>query len=198
MTVDLESQNLVLRLWFLMHRDYSLLRRCEDRTYAEQGLTMEQFSVLVAMKYIGNPVRPTDVAEWIGRSPNSVSMIIDRMVKAGLVRRIRDKSDRRVVRLVTTSKAESAVERSTQVGWEFIQKIMSPLSHEDRHTFARLFETLRYETLNYLHPGQDIEAMEIKDDKNHADMMNRLFQHVLPSTAQANRQGSEKGKTRRI
>jgi DNA-binding MarR family transcriptional regulator len=195
MTVNLESQELVLRLWFLMHRDHGLLKRCEDQMYAENGLTMEQFSALVAMKYIGDHVRITDVAEWIGRSPNSVSMIIDRMVKAGLVRRIRDRSDRRVVRLVTTSKAESAIERSTRAGWEFIQEIMLPLSQEDRHTFARLLERLRYDTLNYLNPGADVEVMVTRDDKTHANMMTRLFQHVLPSTLQAKRQGGKKGKT---
>jgi DNA-binding MarR family transcriptional regulator len=192
MTVDVKSQNLVLRLWFLMHRDYRLLVNCEDRIYGEKGLTMEQFSVLATIKYIGRPVRPTDIAQWMGRGPNTISMLVDRMVKAGLVRRTRDRIDRRVVHVVSTSKGENALRLAIPAAWEFIQKIMLPLSEADRHTFARLLEALRYETLNYLNPGEDIEAMVVDDDKSHLNMMERLFQNALPSAPQAKRQGGKK------
>jgi len=194
MTVDVKSQNLVLRLWFLMHRDYRLLVRCENQIYGEKGLTMEQFSVLAAMKYIRHPVRPIDVSKWIGRTPNSVSMIIDRMVKAGLIKRTRDRIDRRVVHLAATSKGENALKLAIPASWEFIQKIMLPLSQADRHIFARLLEAVRYETLNYLNPGEDIKAMVGDDDKNHLKMVERLFHDALPSTPQATSQSGKKGK----
>jgi DNA-binding MarR family transcriptional regulator len=195
MTVGVKSQNLVLRLWFLIHRDYRLLVRCEDQIYAEKGLSMEQFTVLVAMKYIRHPVRLIDVAEWIGRTPNTISMIVDRMVKAGLVRRTRDRIDRRAVHLAATSKGENALKLAIPAGWEFIQKIVLPLSQADRHTFARLLETLRYETLNYLNPGEDIKAMVAKDDKSHLNMLERLFHDAPLPTPQAKRQSGKKGKT---
>ena len=192
MTVDAKSQNLVLRLWFLMHRDYRLLVNCEDQMYGEEGLTMEQFSVLATIKYIGSPVRPTDIARWMGRSPNSVSMLVDRMVKADLVRRTRDRIDRREVHVVATSKGENALELAIPASWEFVQRIMLPLSEADRRTFVRLLEALRYETLNYLNPGEDIEAMVVNDDKSHAKMMERLFHDAVLSTRQAKRQGGKK------
>jgi len=195
MTVNSESANLILRLWFLLHRDYTLLKGCEDQIYGEKGLTTEQYAILVAIKYLGDPVRPTDVARWMGRRTNSVSMIIDRMAKAGLVRRERDRRDRRVVRLIITSKGEDAVKPATEAGWEFIQKIMSPLSDEDRHTFDRLLETLRYETLNYLNPGEDIEEMVRNEDKNHVNLRERLFQYTLSFIPQAKHQGRKKRKT---
>jgi DNA-binding MarR family transcriptional regulator len=195
MKVNFESANLILRLWFLIHRDYALLRSCEDQMYGEKGLTMEQYATLVAIKYLNDPVRPTDVARWIGRRTNSVSMMIDRMVKTGLVRRVRSTSDRRVVRLIITSKAENALKPATRAGWQFIQKIMSPLSDEDRHTFARLLETLRYQTMNYLNPGEDIEEMVRNDDKSHVNLRGRLVQRGLTSTSQAKHQGGKKRKT---
>ena len=195
MTINLESANLILRLWFLLHRDYVLLRSCEDQVYGEKGLTMEQYATLAAIKYLNDPVRPTDVARWMGHSPNSVTMMIDRMVKAGLVRRIRSKADRREVRVIIASKGENALEPATRAGWEFIQKIMSPLSEEDRHTLASLLEILRYETMNYLNPGEDIEEMVRNDDKSHVNLRGRLVQRGLTSTPQAKRQGGEKRKT---
>jgi succinate dehydrogenase flavin-adding protein (antitoxin of CptAB toxin-antitoxin module) len=84
---------------------------------------------------------------------------------------------------------------ATLAGWEFIQKILSPLSDEDKHTFVRLLETLMYQTLNYLNPREDIEEMIRNETKQHANLMERLIQYTLPSTPQAKRQGGEKGKT---
>jgi DNA-binding MarR family transcriptional regulator len=197
MATDVKSDNLVLRLWFLMHRDVGLFRRCEDEAYGEKGLTMEQFTVLAAMKYIGPTASPSDLAQWIGRTPNTISMIVDRMVKADLVKRTRDRKDRRVVRVASTKKADDAFGRAVPAGWEFIDKIMSPLSNADRQTLARLLETIRYEALDYLNPGEDIEALVATDDKSHIKMMERLYHDAIASTPQGKRQAGKKGKTAR-
>jgi len=197
MSIDMKSDNLVLRLWFLMHRDVGLFKRCEDEAYGEKGLTTEQFVMLAAMKYIGRTASPSDLAQWIGRTPNTVSMIVDRMVKAGLVKRTRDRKDRRVVRVVSTEKADDAFARAIPAGWEFIRRVMSPLSQADRQTLARLLETIRYEALGYLNPGEDIETLVANDDKSHTKMMERLFHSAIASTPQARRQAGKKEKTAR-
>ena len=139
--------------------------------------------MLVAIEHIGGTARPTDIAQWIARTPNSVSMIIDRMVKAGLLKRVRDRSDRRVVNVSITSKAENSLEPASRAGWEFIQKIMSPLSNEDKHAFIRLHDTLRYEIFRYLNPGANVDEMARDDDERHANLMERLVQYALPSTS---------------
>jgi DNA-binding MarR family transcriptional regulator len=193
-----ENGNLVLRLWYMSHRTRALFKMCEDQIYGEYNLTMEQYAVLAAIKHIGGPARPTDIARWLGRSTNSISMIVDRMVKAGLVRRVRDRRDRRVVNVSITSKAEKALKPAILAGWEFIQKITSPIAYEDKHTFIRLHEALRYEILKYLNPGINVEKLARNEDKQHANLMERLIQYALPSTPEAKRQGGKKGKTRRI
>jgi DNA-binding MarR family transcriptional regulator len=195
MTVNSKFEILNLRLWRLVYQTYTLLKKCEDQIFEEHGLTTEQYGVLVAMEYLGSPIRITDIARWLERSTNSVSMIIDRMVKAGLVNRVRDRADRRVVRLVITSKGENALKPATLAGWNFIQKIMSPLSDEDRYTFARLHETLEYEIFKYLNPGEDVEERVRDEAKQHANLMERLVQYSLPSTPEAKRQGRKKRKT---
>jgi DNA-binding MarR family transcriptional regulator len=194
--VNFESENLILRLWFLMHRIRTLLKISEDQIYNEYNLTTEQFSMLATIKYLDSPARPTDIAQWLGRSPNSVSMIIDRMIKAGLIRRIRDRSDRRVVNVTITSKGENALKLATRVGWDFIQEILSPLSYEDRQTYVRLHETIRYEIFKYLNPEVNVEEMVENEVDQHANLMERLIQPSLPSTHQAKRRGGERGKTR--
>jgi DNA-binding MarR family transcriptional regulator len=195
MAIDVKSGNLVLRLWYLMHRDVGLFRLGEDQVYGEKGVTMEQFTVLAAVKQIGPPASIIEIARWIGRSPNSITTIVDRMMKAGLVKRTRDKKDRRVVNVTPTSKAEDLFRLAIPAGRGFIDTIMLPLSDADRRTLVRLLETLRYETLKYLNPGENIEAMVANDDKSHMKMMERLFHDAILSTPQAKRQAGKKGKT---
>jgi len=188
-----DNGNLILKLWYVSHRNRALLKMCEDQIYSEYNLTTEQYSVLVAIKHIGGVARPTDIARWIGRSPNSVSMIVNRMVKAGLLKSVRDRRDRRVVNVSITSKAENALKPAIRASWEFIQKITSPLGYEDKHTYIRMHDTLRYELLKYLNPGANVEKMARNDDESHANLMERLIHYALPSTAEAKRQGGKKG-----
>ena len=185
MTINFEEENLILKLWYVSHRTRALLKMCEDQIYSKYDLTTEQYSVLAAIKHIGGTARPVDIGRWLGRSTNSISMIVDRMVKAGLVRRVRDRRDRRVVNVSITSKAENALKPATLAGWEFIQKITSPLTYEDKHTFIRLHDTLRYEIFKYLNHGEHVEEMAINDDESHANLMERLVQCALPSTPEA-------------
>ena len=192
MTMNFEEENLILRLWYVSHRTRALLKMCEDQIYSEYNLTTEQYAVLAAIKHIGGSARPTDIARWLGRSTNSISMIVDRMVKAGLVRRVRDKSDRRVVNVSITSKGENALKPAILAGWEFIQKITSPLAYEDKHTFIRLHDMLRDEIFKYLYPGVNVEKMARNDDESHANLMERLIQYALPSTPKVKRQGGKK------
>jgi DNA-binding MarR family transcriptional regulator len=195
MTVNFESENLILRLWRQVYQTYTLLKKCEDQIFKEQGLTTEQYGILVSIGYLGEPTRVTDIARWLERSTNSISMIIDRMVKVGLVRRVRSKSDRRVVHLAMTSKGENALKPATLASLEVIRKIMSPLSHEDRLALLSLLGTIKYEILEYLNPGVDVEGMKRNESKQVANVRKWLGEYALPSTPQAKRQGGEKRKT---
>jgi DNA-binding MarR family transcriptional regulator len=195
MKINLESGNLALRLWFMVHRTHEMLKMCEDRVFREYKLTTEQYVVLLTIKYLDGPVRPTDVARWLGRSPNSVSMIVDRMVKASLLRRVRDRKDRRVVWLNITNKGETALKPAIMAGFEFIQNILSQLSYDDRHTLMELLDKLQYAAVDYLNPGADIEEIRRNEAESHGNLMERLIQYCGPQLLETKSQGGKKGKT---
>jgi DNA-binding MarR family transcriptional regulator len=160
MKTNAEAESTVLKLWRQVYQTYTLLKKTEDQIFEEYGLTTEQYGVLVAIGYFSGPVKVTDIARWLERSTNSVSMIVDRMVKAGLVRRVRSTGDRRVVHVVNTSKGKTALKPATLTSLEVIQKILSPLSYEDRSTLLSLLGTIKYEILEYLNPGMDIQEIK--------------------------------------
>jgi DNA-binding MarR family transcriptional regulator len=184
MTSDTKASNLILELWFITHRTRDILRNCGDKVFGESGLTAEQYGVLAVMEVLGSSVRVTDLARGLGRSANSVSMIVDRMVKAGLVRRGRDRGDRRTVRVSISSKGEAAFRPATVAGLELIREIMSPLSYEDKRTFLSLHEVVRQKALHYLNPEEDIEEMRKSDVTNRPDLARRLRQYLSASAGE--------------
>jgi len=173
MAKKFESENTVLRLWILLHRTADALGRCEDSVLGQCGLTMEQFGVLSTVKGSGGSLRPVDLASLLERSPNSVSMLVDRMVKAGLVRRTRDRKDRRAVKVTLTSKGENALEPAAPAGWELVQKILSPVSEEDKQALVSLLETVKCECFGYLNPEMDMAEIRKKSITNQPDLYQR-------------------------
>jgi DNA-binding MarR family transcriptional regulator len=160
MPVKFEFNNLDKGAWVLLRQVYALISRCQDQVYGEYGLTTEQYTLLMAVRNMGRPVRITDIARWLDRTPNSVSMLVDRMVKAGLVKRVRDRKDRRTVFVSTTTKADVAYKPATTGGWSLIQEILAPLSNEDKRSLARLLGLVRDRTYDFL--GANEAAEEVK------------------------------------
>lgn len=197
MTAKIESTELALRLWRQVYQTYTLLKRCEDQIFEEYGLTTEQYAVLVSMEYLSEPARVTDIAHWLERSTNSISMIIDRMVKAGLVTRRRDTRDRRVVYVSSTSKAQNALKPANVASFEVVSKILLSLSYEDRSTLLSLLGTVKYEIMRYLNPGVNIKEVKGKELEQAANVKQWLNEYGLPSTLRAKRQGGEKRKTKK-
>lgn len=195
MAVNFESKNIDMKLWLLMHRVRDALVLCEDSILREYGLTMEQFAVLAAVKSRGGSLRPTDLAFILERHPNSISMLVDRMVKAGLVRRTRDKGDRRVVHVSLTNNGENALKPATPANWEFIQKILSLLSYKDKHALASLLEMLKCEFLGYLNPEVDMAEIIKNSVTNQPDLYERMVKNIFPSGSEAKPQGGKKRKT---
>ena len=194
MPVKFEFENLDKGAWILLRQVYNLVSRSEDKVFSEYEVTTERHAVLMAMKHIDGRVRPTDVARWLDRSVNSVSMIIDRMVKAGLVRRVRDRKDRRTVFVTMTSKAEKAYVPATVAGWGLIQEILSPLSDKDKRTLIRLLEALRDKTYDYLGSGEVAEGVRRNEAENMAQLMKQAAKYKSSSTPEAKRQRGKKKK----
>jgi len=145
-----ESPN--LEAFLAIHRTRDLLFRCHDRLVQKSGLTAEQYTVLLAIKHLDDPVRATDIGRWMERKVNSVSMIVDRMVKAGLVDRARDLPDRREVRVALTRKGEKALEQATPGVMKLADELFSPLKQQDRRTLTRLLESLMNRAHKHLSP----------------------------------------------
>lgn len=130
----------------LTHADY---RRLADLRYllrqflafsesaAEAtGLPSHQHQALLAIKGFPDDTEVTvgALADRLGIKHNSAVGLIDRLAKAGLVRRERDANDRRRVSVALTPKAERLLARLTRVHRDQLKRLAP--------TFRRLLEEL--------------------------------------------------------
>ena len=194
MAVNSEQENTIVRLWLLLRRVGDQLGLAEDLVYSKYGLSYEQFAVLGCIKSRG-PLRPIDLASLAERGPNTVSQLIDRMVKAGLVRRTRDRKDRRAVFVSMTDKGRQAIDAAAPAGWEFIHKLLSPLSYDKQHVLASMLETLKCELAGYLNPEMDQTEIIENSFTRDTNLHKRLVEQVLPPGYEAKRKVTAKRKT---
>lgn len=192
MALDSKSGNTVLRLWLLLHRVRDALVRCEDSIFSEYGITLEQFTVLGQTRIRGGSMRIIDLARALESAPNSVSNLVDRMVKAGLVRRTRGKIDRREVRVSLTSKGENAINLATPAGWEFIQEILSSIPDGEKHALVNLLETLKSDLVGYLNPQADKAEIIENSPTNQPNLYELMVNNIFATTSETKRTSRQK------
>lgn len=186
MPVDFGMDNPWLKGWLLLHQTYNLVSKCEDIVFSKHGITTEQHAVLMAIKYIEDPVRPTEVARWLDRNPNSISLIIDRMIKINLVKRTRDLPDRRSVRLEITGHGQKILDKASVSGWELTREILSELSDEELQTLTNLLERVRGKSFSWLNTGEELAKIRGKEAEYMADFMKRVYRYGSGSALSGN------------
>jgi hypothetical protein len=114
------------------------------------------------------------------------------MVKAGLVRRTRDRKDRRAVFVTMTDKGKAAVEPAAPAGWEFMHKLLSPLSYDEQRALAGTLERIKCELIGYLNPEMDMAEIIKHSFTDDPDLYKRLVKNVLPPGYEAERKRKKK------
>ena len=135
------------RLWVIFHQTHDLMTKYEDKVLESENITREQFLVLWLMEFMNhasnNPITITDLAAGLYRNVNSISALIDRMEKAGLIRKIRDLPDRREIRLEITEEGEERFNRALKPDTKIIKSMFSVLTKEEIQVLTNLLKRLK-------------------------------------------------------
>jgi DNA-binding MarR family transcriptional regulator len=104
------------------------LRWSEEEARAA-GLTPAQHQLLLAIRGHPDGAKPTvgELSEYLVLRHHSVVELIDRAEVAGLVRRLRDPSDHRVVRLQLSAKGRRRIEKLSALHLEELRRLAPAL-----------------------------------------------------------------------
>ena len=102
------------------------------------------------------------LSEHLGRGLPSVTSMVDRLVKKGLVERVEDPTDRRVVACRLTAEGSEAVERFWQVSRERRLALADALTVEEFEIVVPALETLNEALARREAEGPAVVVEEVK------------------------------------
>src|SRR6266536_4710860 len=127
-----------LEAWRAFLRAQAELIRTLDRELeAEQGLPITFFDVLVQLSQAGGRLRMSELADAVLLSRSGVTRLVDRMVRAGLVRREACPTDRRSMYAALTTKGKRTLAKARPVHLRGVAEHFGRhLSDEEAKTLA--------------------------------------------------------------
>ena len=137
-------------LWVLLCQACNAMSRARENEVRKFGLSMMQAGLLLIVKAIGERATPAEISRWLFREPHTVSGLLDRMEKQGLVRKVKNLERKNLIRVVITEKGEEAYQRSREM--KSIHMMLSCLSLEERKNLKSYLEALRNRAVEELRP----------------------------------------------
>jgi DNA-binding MarR family transcriptional regulator len=138
--LDRTTEGIVERIGNL-HKD---LDQSMEETLAKYELDRRAFHLIGRLRSYGPPYRrsPGQLAGDMRHSSGAITTRLDRLEKAGLIRRLPDPNDRRGQMIEPTEKGNAAWERTVGTQAEREQRIASVLSATEREQLHRLLRKL--------------------------------------------------------
>ncbi|MDE0632399.1 MAG: MarR family transcriptional regulator [Caldilineaceae bacterium] len=111
--------------------------------WEDLGMTIPQIKTLVLLGPLG-PLRMGNIAACLGRALSATTTIVDRLVEKGLVDRISDPNDRRVVICKLTDAGEETLKRFWRIGRERLDPAANLLDEEQLEIVVKGLELIHW------------------------------------------------------
>jgi DNA-binding MarR family transcriptional regulator len=129
-------------LGYLVHEVARLLKRRFEDEARGHGITLAQWRAL-AMIAKNDCISQVSLAAMIDADPMTMSGILDRLEKRGLVTRESDPADNRVKRARLTAEGQALFSVARSVGQQVYECALEGVSSEERQTVAVALEKIR-------------------------------------------------------
>src|SRR5512136_2192970 len=117
-------------LWARLFMATKVVERAREIELSRADVSLIQAMVLHVLKIATEPLTPTKLARMLCREPHSMSALIDRMERQGLVEKKHDLSRKNLVRVVLTAKGNEAFQRQRSIN--IVPNITATLTKEER------------------------------------------------------------------
>jgi len=135
-------------LWILISRVYHVIAKLRKVELSKYSIAPTQSYILLIIKALGNQTTPTELSRYVYQERSSVSDILNRMEKQGLIVKTKKSGERKRVIVTITEKGEESLRLSRNR--ECLHKVMSSLTDEERQQLVSCLEILRDNAINEL------------------------------------------------
>lgn len=105
--------------------------------------------LLYILKASAEPVTLGELSRWLFRKPHSISELVTRMAKQGLVTKTADPQKKKGVRVSITEKGDQILSQYMEE-MQVIRRVMSSLSEEETKYFKACLEKIRKSVIEEL------------------------------------------------
>ena len=145
-------------LWMLIVQTRDSIRKARQKELDRYSISGRQSGVLSAIHSIGPKATPAKISRWVLREPHTVSEILSRMEKRGLVTKVRDLDRKNQIRIQLTDKGRQAYRQASKRS--SIASIMACLSDEEREQLVASLDKLRSEALKAMGVDAALPALQ--------------------------------------
>lgn len=131
------SEDKLFNLWLLLLKTRRVLYRAREKELIPYDITPEQGEILFINRAKKGNVSQTEIARLMAREPHTISGIIQRMERKGLVKKYEDSKLKNIKRIDITKKGKQVLSRVDER--VTINNIMSTLTEEE---YSQLFLSL--------------------------------------------------------
>jgi DNA-binding MarR family transcriptional regulator len=115
--------------------------KIRERELLQQNLSATSAQILFLIDAMGKDVTPAKISRMLLREPHSVSGILMRMEKQGLIRRAKNMERKNLIRVTLTPKGENVLKQAMKK--EGIKHVLSRLSEDQRRQLKQLLAILK-------------------------------------------------------
>jgi DNA-binding MarR family transcriptional regulator len=125
------------------------MQKLSDRFFSRFGLTDVQFNILMILKEHGSAgLSQQELSEHLIVTKSNVVGLIDRLERAGHVRRVAHPSDRRFNQIVLTPKGEKLETEVEESYFKEVDKMMNVLGAAEKKAVIKAMERIRQYIVN--------------------------------------------------
>jgi len=124
-------------LGFLVHRADLALTRTLLARFGRRGVTVEQWTVLSRLSE-GDGITQRELARLNGQDPTTLTRILQKMERKGLVQRGEDREDGRAYRVILTGKGRRLQAELAPLALEGVPEATAGMSPDELQELARL------------------------------------------------------------
>ena len=133
--------DLAVGLWMMLRRTGRLVAKARQRELGKYDISDDASAVLFTVSSLGRQAIPAAISRYLFLEQHSVSQLLTRMEKDGLIRRVRDLERRNYVRIELTAKGRDAFRKSSRQ--RSTKLIMSVLTDEEQQQLWLMLVRLR-------------------------------------------------------
>ena len=129
------------QLWVILEQARSAILTAREKELAKYDTSTMKAAVLFIADSIGSEATPAEISRWILRRPHTVSGILDRMEKDGLINKTKDLERKNMVRVTITDRGKKTLQQSRKR--ESIHRSLTSLSESEKEKLYTVLEKIR-------------------------------------------------------